>query len=347
MPYTITLIPGDGIGPEVAQAACRVIEATGSPIQWERATAGLDAVEAGLETIPEATLESIRRNRVALKGPVTTPVGKGFQSVNVGLRKRLTLYASLRPVRSLPGVKTRHEDVDLVVFRENTEGLYSGREHEIVPDVIGALKIMTQEACQRIARYAFEYSRQEGRRKITLVHKASIMKLSDGLFLDECRAVAENYPFIEVEELLIDNAAMQLVLEPRAFDVLLMENLYGDIISDLCAGLVGGLGVVPGANMGDRFAVFEAVHGSAPDIAGQNVANPIALILSGAMMLRHMGERDAAWRVESGVERVLSEGHAVTRDLGGNASTTEITEAIIEAMPPARTTSGTLRGANP
>jgi isocitrate dehydrogenase (NAD+) len=333
MKYTITLLPGDGIGPEVSAAAVRIVEATGVEIEWESCLAGLDAVEAGDSTLPESTLESIRRNRVALKGPITTPVGRGFSSVNVGLRKALSTYVSQRPVRSWPGLKTRHEDVDLVVFRENTEGLYAGREHEVIDGVVSAMKIITAQASTNIARYAFEYARWRGRSKITVVHKAAVMKLSDGLFLDCCRKVAEDYPFIQVEEKPIDLVAMQLVLDPTQFDVLLMENLYGDIVSDLCSGLVGGLGIVPGANIGDTCAVFEAVHGSAPDIAGQNKANPTALVLSAAMMLEHIGERVAAQRVRAGVARVLAEGTVRTGDLGGRASTVEITDAIIAAMP--------------
>ncbi|MFN3202472.1 MAG: isocitrate/isopropylmalate dehydrogenase family protein [Bradymonadia bacterium] len=337
MSYTVTLLPGDGIGPEVSSATVKVVEATGVPIRWESHLAGLDAVNAGQGTLPEETLESIRRNRVAIKGPITTPVGKGFRSVNVGLRQALDLYVSLRPVRTLTGLehKVRHEGVNVVVFRENTEGLYAGREHEVVPGVVTGLKIMTRKACHRIAKYAFEYARWRGRRKVTVVHKASIMKLSDGLFLEEARKVAEDYPFIEMEDMTIDAVAMGLALDPTRFDVLLMENLYGDIISDLCAGLVGGLGVVPGANIGDKCAVFEAVHGSAPDIAGQNKANPMALIFSACLMLRHIGEVVAATRIEKGIEAVLKAGEVLTGDLGGKASTTEITDAIIAHMPAA------------
>jgi isocitrate dehydrogenase (NAD+) len=331
--YSVTLIPGDGIGPEVTAAAVRVVEAAGVPIRWERRDAGTAAMEAGSPTpLPEELLESIRRNRVALKGPVTTPIGGGFASVNVGLRKALDLYVSLRPVASLPGVRTRHEGVDLVILRENTEGLYSGREHSAVPGLVETLRIITRKASERIARFAFEHARHEGRRKITLVHKASIMKLSDGLFLDSCRRISQDYPFIACEEMLIDNASMQLVMDPSKFDVLLLENLFGDLVSDLCAGLVGGLGVVPGANIGDRCAVFEAVHGSAPDIAGKGVANPTALVLSAAMMLRHVGERRAAAAIVDAVQSVLEEGRAVTRDLGGRAGTNEMADAIIASM---------------
>jgi isocitrate dehydrogenase (NAD+) len=333
MKHTLTLLPGDGIGPEVSEAVVEIIAASGADICWERHLAGVDAVSSGESTLPESTLQSIRKNRVALKGPITTPVGRGFRSVNVGLRKELNLYASLRPVRSLPGIKTRHDQVDLVVFRENTEGLYAGREHEVVPGVVEALKIITAEASQRIARYAFEYAKWRGRRKVSVVHKASVMKLSDGLFLDQARQVASDYPFIEVEEIPIDRAAMNLVLNPHQFDVLLMENLYGDIISDLCSGFIGGLGVSPGANIGDRCAVFEAVHGSAPDIAGQNKANPLALLQSGVMLLEHIGEQVAAQRIKTAIVRVLKAGEVRTGDLGGRASTTDFTQAIIAALP--------------
>jgi len=326
--YKITLIPGDGIGPEVTEATVSVIESAGVPIVWERVDAGAAAIEKHGNPLPELVLESIRRNRVALKGPITTPIGTGFPSVNVSLRKGLDLFVSLRPVLSLPGVKTRYEDVDLVIVRENTEGLYSGREHVVVPGVVEGLKIITEKASRRIARYAFNYARNEGRRKITIVHKASIMKMSDGLFLSCANAVAGDFPYIEVEDFLIDNACMQLVIEPHRFDLLLMENLYGDLVSDLCAGLVGGLGVVPGANIGERYAVFEAVHGSAPDIAGKGLANPTALILSACLMLRHLGERRAEARIRRAVETVLEEGKRVTKDLGGTASTTEMGAAI-------------------
>ena len=335
MKHTLTLLPGDGIGPEVSEAVVEIIAAAGADLHWERHLAGVDAVSAGDSTLPESTLQSIRKNRVALKGPITTPVGRGFRSVNVGLRKELDLYASLRPVRSLPGIKTRHDHVNLVVFRENTEGLYAGREHEVVPGVVEALKIITAEASQRIARYAFDYAKWRGRRKVSVVHKASVMKLSDGLFLEQARRVATDYPFIEVEEIPIDKVAMQLVLDPHQFDVLLMENLYGDIISDLCSGFIGGLGVSPGANIGDRCAVFEAVHGSAPDIAGQNKANPLALLQSGIMLLDHIGEQGAAQRINEAITRVLEAGEIRTGDLGGRASTTEFTQAIIAALPAA------------
>ncbi|HKG12888.1 MAG TPA: isocitrate/isopropylmalate dehydrogenase family protein, partial [Pyrinomonadaceae bacterium] len=293
MAHTITLIPGDGIGPEVSSAVVRIVEATGVDIKWETHYAGAQALEKFGSTLPEELLESIKRNKVALKGPITTPVGKGFTSVNVGLRKALDLYANLRPVRALPNVPARYPELDLVVVRENTEDLYAGIEHVVVPGVVESIKVITEKASTRIARYAFEFARREGRRKVTAVHKANIMKLSDGLFLDCFRKVAADYPEVEADDKIVDNACMQLVMRPEQFDIMLLENLYGDIVSDLCAGLIGGLGLVPGANIGELGAVFEAVHGSAPDIAGKNVANPLALIMSGVMMLNHIHEEAA------------------------------------------------------
>jgi isocitrate dehydrogenase (NAD+) len=328
MAYAVTLIPGDGIGPEVAAAAVRVVAATGLDVDWETQPAGATALGEQGSALPESVLESIRRNRVALKGPTETPVASGHRSVNVELRKRLDLYANLRPVRTLPGIKSRYDGVDLIVVRENTEDLYSGLEHVVVPGVVESLKIITERASTRIARFAFEYARTHGRRRVTAVHKANIMKLSDGLFLDCCRKVAAEHPMVGYHEMIVDNTCMQLVLDPTRFDVLLLENLYGDIVSDLCAGFIGGLGLAPGANIGDREAVFEAVHGSAPDIAGKNLANPMALILSAAMMLDHLGERDAGDRVRGAVNAVLRDGRKLTRDLGGTAGTTEIAEAI-------------------
>jgi isocitrate dehydrogenase (NAD+) len=328
MTHTVTLIPGDGIGPEVVAAAVRVLSATGVAFEWETEHAGATAIGEHGVALPPRVLESIRRNRLALKGPTETPVAGGHRSVNVELRKTLDLYANLRPVRTLPGVKSRYEGVDLIVVRENTEDLYSGLEHVVVPGVVESLKIITERASKRIARYAFEYAGSHGRKKITAVHKANIMKLSDGLFLDCCRQTAAGYPGIEYGEIIVDNACMQLVLDPTRFDVLLLENLYGDIVSDLCAGFIGGLGMAPGANIGEQAAVFEAVHGSAPDIAGKNLANPMALVLSGAMLLDHIGEADAAQRVRTAVHAVLREGKKLTRDLGGTAGTTEIAEAI-------------------
>jgi isocitrate dehydrogenase (NAD+) len=332
MTHTITLIPGDGIGPEVSAQVVRIIEAAGVAVQWETHYAGAQALEKFGNTLPQELLDSILRNKVALKGPITTPVGKGFTSVNVGLRKALDLYANLRPVRALPNVPCRYPELDLVVVRENTESLYAGLEHVVVPGVVESLKIITEKASTRIARYAFEYAEREGRKKITAVHKANIMKLSDGLFLECFRNVAKDHPSIAADDKIVDNACMQLVMRPEQFDVMLLENLYGDIVSDLCAGLIGGLGLVPGANIGERGAVFEAVHGSAPDIAGQGIANPTALLQSGIMMLRHIGARDAAARIEQAMLKVFREGRVRTRDIGGTAKTSEFARAIIEAF---------------
>jgi len=335
MAHTICLIPGDGIGPEVAEATRRVIAAAGADIDWVELPAGEAAYATHGDVLPAGTVEAIERHRVALKGPVTTPIGKGFASVNVTLRKRLDLYAAVRPVRSLPGIRTRYENVEIVVIRENTEGLYSGIENEIVPGVVQSLKIATRAACERIARYAFRYARERGRRKVTVFHKANIMKKSDGLFLECAREVHEAEGLgIEYNELIIDNGCMQLVKDPTQFDVLLLENLYGDVISDLCAGLVGGLGVVPGSNIGDTCAVFEAVHGSAPDIAGKNIANPLALIMSGVMMLNHLGLTDPADRIKAAYNAVLAGGHPdeLTRDIGGRAGTREFADALIRRM---------------
>lgn len=332
MAYSITLIPGDGIGPEVAESAKKVLEATGVAIEWHEVEAGGEVVAKYGTPIPEYVFNSIRRDRVALKGPVTTPVGEGFRSVNVILRKELDLYACVRPVKSLPGVPSRFEGVDLVVIRENTEDLYSGIEYLMVPGVAASIKVITEKASLRIARFTFEYARAHHRKKVTVVHKANIMKISDGLFLEACRKVRRNYPEIDYEERIVDAVAMQLIKNPQEFDILLTENLYGDIISDLCAGLVGGLGVVPGANIGDDCAVFEAVHGSAPDIAGRGIANPIALILSGALMLRYLGEKEAADRVEEAVRGVLAEGKVRTPDLGGSSTTQEVTEALVNYL---------------
>jgi len=332
MAYKITLIPGDGIGPEVADATVRVLEATGLKFEWERFRAGAEAYEKYKEYIPQELIESIERNHVALKGPVTTPIAGGFPSINVALRKRFELYANFRPIRNLPHVPTRYPDVDLIVVRENTEGLYSGIEHEVVPGVVESLKIITEKASTRIARFAFEYARKHKRRKIHAIHKANIMKLSDGLFLRCSRNVAKEYPEITYGEHIVDNTCMQLVTNPYQYDMLLLENLYGDIISDLCAAFVGGLGLVPGANMGDRCAIFEAVHGSAPDIAGQNIANPTALIRSALLMLRHLGEMDASLRVRSALETVYRQKEKLTRDMGGRASTAEFADSVIAAM---------------
>ena len=330
--HRITLIPGDGIGPEVAAAVVSIIKASGVEIEWETHYAGALALEKFGDTLPNELLESIKRNKVALKGPVTTPVGKGFKSVNVGLRKALDLYANLRPIRALPNVPCRNPNLDLVVVRENTESLYSGLEHVVVPGVVESLKIITEKASTRISRFAFDLARREERKRITCVHKANIMKLSDGLFLECFHKVAEEYPAIKADDIIVDNASMQLVLRPEQFDILLCENLYGDIVSDLCAGLIGGLGLVPGANIGEKGAVFEAVHGSAPDIAGQGIANPTALLQSAILMLQHIGERAAADKIEAAMLKVFEEGKVRTRDIGGTASTDEFADAIVAKM---------------
>jgi isocitrate dehydrogenase (NAD+) len=330
--HTITLIPGDGIGPEVTAAVVAIIEAAGVTIAWERYEAGVLAVAQNSVPLPDELLASIRRNKVALKGPVTTPVGEGFTSVNVGLRKALDLYANLRPVSNLPGVRSRFENVDLVIVRENTEDLYAGLEHEVVPGVVESLKIITERASTRIARFAFDYARKMGRRRVTSIHKANIMKMSDGLFIRCARTVAAEFPGIGYDEQIVDAACMNLVMRPEQFDVLLLPNLYGDIVSDLCAGLVGGLGTVGAANLGEHIGVFEAVHGSAPDIAGKNVANPTALLRSALLMLDHIGESTAARRIEAALVDVLATPDRTTRDLGGKASTTEFTRAIVQAL---------------
>jgi isocitrate dehydrogenase (NAD+) len=329
---TVTIINGDGIGPEVMAATIRVLEALKLPLDFEYKDAGAEVIAKYGTNLPDETVEAVLRNGVALKGPTGTVVGGGLPSANVALRKRLDLYSSLRPVKSVPSVKTRYENVDLVVVRENTEGLYAGLEHIIVPGVVESLKIITEKASTRISRFAFEYAKRHGRKKVTSVHKANIMKLSDGLFLDCSRKVSREYPEIQYEEVIIDNCCMQLVKDPTRFDVLVMENLYGDIVSDLCAGLVGGLGVVPGANIGERTAVFEAVHGTAPDIAGKGIANPTALLMSSVMMLDWLGMRDEAKRMQSAIQKVYSEGKVRTGDLGGTANTREFTDAIIAAL---------------
>lgn len=332
MKHNITLIPGDGIGPEIVAATVQVIEATGADIEWETHIIGAQALEKYGTTIPESTIESIKKNKVALKGPLATPIGKGFTSVNVGLRKALDLYANVRPVKALPNVECRYPELDLVIVRENTEDLYAGLEHVVVPGVVESLKIITEKASTRIARYAFEHARLMKRKKVTAMHKANIMKLSDGLFLECFYNMAKEFPDIEADDKIIDNACMQLVMRPEQFDVMVLENLYGDIVSDLCAGLIGGLGLAPGANIGEQGAVFEAVHGSAPDIAGQGVANPTAILMSGILMLRHIGEMDAADRVEKALMEVFTDGEIRTRDLGGTAKTSEFAAAIIEKL---------------
>jgi len=334
MSHKVTLIPGDGIGPEVSAAARRAVDATGVKIDWEVAELNADIILKTGVSLPSHVVESLERTHVGLKGPVTTPVGGGYTSVNVALRKKLDLFANVRPVRSMPGVVTRFQDdkIDMVIFRENTEDLYSGLEHEVVTDVVTSLKVITRVASIRIAEYAFAYTQKTGRKKVVAIHKANIMKLADGLFLRCCREVAARYPHIEYKELIVDNAAMQLVVRPETFDVLLLPNLYGDIVSDLAAGLVGGLGMVPGANMGEKDAVFEAVHGSAPDIAGKGIANPTAMMLSSALMLAHLNETAASARLQSAVEKVYAAGKHTTPDVGGKGTTTEFTDAVIAAM---------------
>jgi isocitrate dehydrogenase (NAD+) len=326
--HTITLIPGDGIGPEVTNAVIRILETAGLHVEWEPYAAGVLAVEQHGDSLPPALIESIVRTKVALKGPVTTPVGGGFTSVNVGLRKALGLYANLRPVWNIPSVPSRYTGVDLVIVRENTEDLYSGLEHEVVPGVVESLKIITEEASERIATFAFDYARRQGRKRVTAIHKANIMKMGDGLFLKSVQKIARGYPDITCDERIVDALCMHLVINPSQFDVLLLPNLYGDIVSDLCAGLVGGLGVVGAANLGADIGVFEAVHGSAPDIAGKNLANPTALLLSAVLMLRHIGEGPMADRIMTALGTVFSEGKARTHDLGGTAGTREFAEAI-------------------
>jgi len=334
--HRITLLPGDGIGPEVTASVVSIIECAGVDVEWEKYVVGSEALARHGEPLPAEVLESILKNKVALKGPVTTPVGNipgGFASINVRLRKALDLYANLRPVKSMPNIITRFEGVDLVVVRENTEDLYSGLEHEVVPGVVESLKIITERASTRIARFAFEYARTHARKRVTAVHKANIMKMSDGLFLQCFRNVAKEYPNIEADDKIVDNLCMQLVVDPNQFDILLLENLYGDIVSDLAAGLVGGLGVVAGANIGENGAVFEAVHGSAPDIAGQNKANPLALLQSAVLMLHHIGEGGAAKRVHDAIAKVLASGpEHRTRDIGGTGTTADFTTAMCETL---------------
>lgn len=332
MTYRIVLIPGDGIGPEVAEATQRVIEATGLSIEWEKHLAGQAALDALGSPLPADTLEAVKRAAATLKGPTATPSGTGFRSVNVELRQKLHLFANYRPARSLPGVPSRYENVDVITVRENTEGLYSGLEHEVVPGVVESLRVVTEQASERIAQFAFETARRQGRKRVTCVHKANILKLSDGLFLRTCRRVAEAFPDIEFNDTIIDAAAMKLVINPHAFDVMVMENLFGDIVSDLTAGLVGGLGLAPSANVGEGVAVFEAVHGSAPDIAGKGIANPTALILSAVLMLRYLSEREAADRIENAVRTVFARGEMRTGDLGGSATTGQFVDAMLAEM---------------
>jgi isocitrate dehydrogenase (NAD+) len=325
----VVLIPGDGIGPEVAAATRTILAAAGARVDWIESPAGMAAMQKYGEPLPDVTLDLIRNYRVALKGPCTTPVGKGFRSINVRLRRDLVLYASVRPVKTMPGVKVPYENVDLVIVRENTEGLYAGLEHVVVPGVVESLRLVTREGAERIIRYAFEYARNHGRRKITVVHKADVMPLSDGRFLKIAEEVADDYPFLEWDTKKIDELALGLVMHPENFDVLVMENLFGDVMSDLCAGLVGGLGLVPGANIGTRIALFEAVHGSAPDIAGKGLANPIALLRSAAMMLEHIGQQEAARKIETSVRSTLTKAVGLTGDLGGKGNTASITKELI------------------
>jgi isocitrate dehydrogenase (NAD+) len=342
MAHKVTLIPGDGIGPEVTQATVRILEATGVKFEWETFMAGAEAFEKYKEYIPKELTESIERTHVGLKGPVSTPIGGGFASINVALRQKFELYANFRPIRNLPHIPTRYPDVDLIIVRENTESLYSGIEHEVVPGVVESIKIITEKASTRIARFAFEYARKNTRKKIHAIHKANIMKLSDGLFLRCARNVAKDYPEITYGEHIVDNTCMQLVMNPYQYDMLVMENLYGDIISDLCAAFVGGLGFVPSANLGDHCAIFEAVHGSAPDIAGKNLANPTAILRSALLMLRHLGEYDAALKIRGALESVYRTREKLTRDIGGQAGTSEFADSIIEAMAVASATPSTL-----
>jgi isocitrate dehydrogenase (NAD+) len=330
--HTVTLIPGDGIGPEVTDAVVRILETTGVQFNWERYAAGAEAFEKHKEYIPKELYESIERNKLALKGPVTTPVGGGFPSINVTLRKKFELYANFRPIKNLPGLETRYPGVDLIIVRENTEGEYVGLEHEVVPGVVESLKVITQKGSTRISKFAFEYARKHHRKKIHAIHKANIMKMSDGLFLKCAREIAKGFPEITYGEHIIDNTCMQLVMNPYQYDTLLMENLYGDIVSDLCAAFVGGLGLVPGANLGVDAAIFEAVHGSAPDIAGKDIANPTALLQSAVLMLHHIDETDAANRLQAAIERVYTEGKTLTRDVGGSVGTKAFADAIIAAL---------------
>src|ERR1041385_4380409 len=332
MAHKVTLIPGDGIGPEVTNAAVRIVDASGVKIEWERFAAGSEAFAKYGEYIPKELTQSIERTGIGLKGPVTTPIGGGFSSINVALRRQFELFANFRPIRNLPSLPTRYPSVDLAIVRENTEGLYSGIEHEVVPGVVESLKIITEKASTRISRFAFEYARRMHRKKIHAIHKANIMKLSDGLFIRCSRNVSKEYPEITYGEHIVDNTCMQLVMNPYQYDVLLLENLYGDIISDLCAAFVGGLGLVPGANFGEEIAIFEAVHGSAPDIAGKDMANPTAVLRSGLLMLRHLGEHEAAMKIRNALEKVYRDREKLTRDVGGKAGTSEFADHIIEAM---------------
>lgn len=330
--HKVTLIPGDGIGQEITFAVKKIIDSAGANIDWDIQKAGIEVMEQYKTPLPEGVINSIKKNKVALKGPITTPIGEGFRSVNVTLRKELDLYTNLRPIKTYAGIPTRYDDIDLIIVRENTEDLYVGIEHMVGEDAAESIKIFTRKGCERIIRYAFEYAKKEGRQKVTAVHKANIMKYTDGMFLNIAKEIAKEYPSIEFEEMIIDAMCMKLVQVPETYDVLVLPNLYGDIVSDLCAGLVGGMGFAPGANIGSEYAVFEAVHGSAPDIAGKNIANPTALILSGIHMLRHIGELEVSNKIESALSKVLKEGKVLTADIGGSASTTEFTDYVISKL---------------
>lgn len=330
--YNITLIPGDGIGPEISESMKKVVEATGIEIKWEEVNAGEAVYEEKGELIPDEVFQSIEKNKIAIKGPITTPIGKGFRSINVYLRKKYDLYTNIREVQTFDGLKTKFENLDMVIFRENTEGLYIGKEEMVNEDTAEAAKVITRKGSLRIAKAAFDYAKNNGKKKVTVAHKANILKLADGLFLDCVREVAKDYPEVQLEEVIIDNMCMQMVINPQQFEIIVTTNLYGDILSDLAAGLIGGLGMAPGANIGEDIAIFEAVHGSAPDIAGKNLANPTALILSAIGMLRYIGENDKAQVILDSVSAVLKEGKSLTKDLGGNANTSEITEAYISKI---------------
>lgn len=332
MAHAVTLIPGDGIGPEVADAMQKIIDASGAKIEWHVFDAGNDVIQRYGTPLPQETLESIMRDKVAIKGPIGTPIGEGFASVNVQLRKTLDLYANYRPAKTIKGIKSRYDDIDLIIVRENTQGLYSGLEHIVVPGVVESIRVITEKASEKIVKFAFDAARKYNRKKVTAVHKANILKKSDGLFLEVARRISKGYPEIQYDEHIVDATAMKLVMSPEKFDVLVMENLFGDIISDLTSGLIGGLGIAPSANIGEKYAVFEAVHGSAPDIAGKGLANPTALTLSAVLMLEHLGELEAATRVQNAVEAVIKEATHLTPDLGGNSSTTQYADAIIKAF---------------
>lgn len=332
MAHAVTLIPGDGIGPEVANAMQKIIDASGAKIDWHVCDAGNDVIQRYGTPLPQETLESVMRDKVAIKGPIGTPIGTGFSSVNVQLRRTLDLYANFRPAKTIKGIKSRYDDIDLIVIRENTEGLYSGLEHIVVPGVVESIRVITEKASEKIVKFAFETAKKYNRQKVSAVHKANILKKSDGLFLEVARRVAKNYPEIQYDEHIVDATAMKLVMNPEKFDVLVMENLFGDIVSDLASGLIGGLGIAPSANIGEKYSVFEAVHGSAPDIAGKGIANPTALVLSAVLMLAHLGENEAAQRVQNAVEKIIREAEFLTPDLGGTSNTNQYADAIIRAF---------------